>query len=324
MAARTVITIGIFDGVHVGHQALIARAHALARQRGLTAVAITFDPLPAQVLRPAAGLARLTDIDERAALLRQAGADAVLVIEPTRQFLDLSAAGFVQMLAAEHAPAAVVEGPDFRFGHGRRGDIAMLAQAGHDLGFEAVVVPKVQVRLSDLTVVSVSSSLVRWLTAQGRTLDAAATLGRPLQLTATVVEGEKRGRTLGFPTANLDPAALVGRALPADGVYAGQAQWPGGAVHAAAISIGVKPTLPGAARGRTVEAHLLDFAGDLYGRRVTLRFGRWLREQRVFPGLESLRAQMARDLAYTRRMHERGLLLTPAEPAPAGLPTGHQ
>jgi riboflavin kinase/FMN adenylyltransferase len=310
MAARTVVSIGIFDGVHLGHRALIAAARRFAVERGLKTVAVTFDPLPVQVLRPAAGVTRLTDIDQRAALLRQAGADAVLVIEPTREFLDLSAAGFVQMLVAEHAPAAVVEGADFRFGHARRGDIAMLTAAGRELGFETVVVPKVRARLSDLTAVSVSSSLVRWLTAQGRTLDAAAVLGRPFELAATVVEGERRGRTLGFPTVNLDPAALATRALPGDGVYAGEAHWPGGQTRAAAISIGIKPTLPGAPRARTVEAHLLDFSGDLYGKRVTLRFGRYLREQRVFPALAALQAQMARDLAYTRQLYQRGLLLT--------------
>ena len=310
MPAATVVTIGIFDGVHVGHQAIIARARALADARGLATLAVTFNPPPAHVLRPSTRSPLLTDIDQRARLIRQAGADRVLVIEPTPEFLHLPAEGFVEALVAQHAPAAVVEGPDFRFGHARRGDTAMLAELGRRLGFETVVVPKVQAQLTDLTVVSVSSSLVRWLVGQGRTLDAAAALGRTLSLEARVVEGERRGRTLGFPTVNPDPAALADRALPAEGVYAGSAELPGGVAHAAAISIGVKPTWPGAPRKVTVEAHLLDFSGDAYGQRVTLRLGPWLREQRVFPGPGALRAQLARDVAYIRRLHSLGLLLT--------------
>ena len=218
----------------------------------------------------------------------------------------------------------MVEGPDFRFGRGRGGDMGTLAELGRRHGFDAVEVPRVEVPLHDGHVVPVSSSLVRWLVGRGRVADAALCLGRPFSLTATVVHGEQRGRTLGIPTANLDPDALAGFILPADGVYACVAEVEGeqrgtgaegqrGKVtdpqnqksslknqksHPAAVSIGTKPTF-GTAR-LTVEAHLIGFTGDLYGQTLTLRFARWVRGQYAFRGVDALRARLHRDIAEVR------------------------
>jgi riboflavin kinase/FMN adenylyltransferase len=311
MADATVVSIGIFDGVHLGHQAIIARARQLAAERGLRTVAITFDPFPAHVLRPDREPLRLTNIDERARRMHQAGADRVLVIQPTREFLSLAPEQFVRLLVAEHKPAVIVEGPNFHFGKGRQGDTSALAALSTALGFQAVVVPQLSITLSDLTVAPLSSSLVRWLIAQGRTLEAAKALGRHYTLEGTVVVGAQRGRTLDVPTVNLDPADVAGRAIPCDGVYAGRGELPDGRTYAAAISIGIKPTMRpagGAPTARTIEAHLLDFAGDLYGSSIVLHFGRWLRDQQAFPGLPALRRQLQRDIAQVRDLARHGML----------------
>ena len=308
MPQRSVVTVGNFDGVHVGHRAIVARARQVADEHDAAVVAITFDPHPAAVLRPGAQPPRLTDLAERIALLREAGADAVRVIEPTRELLSQLPRQFIERLGAEHAPLAVVEGPNFRFGKDRAGDVRTLAELGRAMSFETIVVDPVETPLLDQLVAPVSSSLVRWLLAGGRVADAARCLGRGYALTAPVVKGAQRGRTLGVPTANLDLGALPGRVLPADGVYAGRAAFDDEdqtVEHLAAISIGVKPTFDG--RRRVLEAHLLDYAGDLYGRRLTLRFARWLRDQQPFPNTEALRAQLRRDLAATRRLHETAL-----------------
>lgn len=321
MATRTALTLGNFDGPHVGHTAIVKEARRLANEHAddTRVVAITFDPPPLSVLRPGQEPPQLVHVDERVRRLREAGADDVEVITPTHELLQQTAEEFVEHLVERHHPVAVVEGPDFRFGRGRQGDMAFLESLGERHGFATLTVPRVEAMLSDLQVVPVSSSLIRWLVGRGRVADAATCLGRPFSLTAPVVQGEQRGRRIGIPTANLDQQALKPFIIPADGVYAGYATLDNdeaaprkdatdaSAVFAAAISIGTKPTFGQAAL--TVEAHLLDTDVDLYGRTLTIHFARWVRDQYPFPGVEPLIQQLQRDIAVTRGWHEQGLLL---------------
>lgn len=306
MSQRAVITIGNFDGVHLGHRAIVSRARAEASRLGTRLIAITFHPHPAALLRPGAAPPELTTIDQRATLLRQAGADEVRVIEPTRPVLAQSADEFLRRLVDEFRPAMLVEGADFRFGKDRQGDLAHLRRAESALGFTTLAVDAFRADLSDRWQVVVSSSIIRWLLGHGRVMDAARYLGREYAIAGAVSRGEQRGRTLGVPTANLDAQAMAGCALPGDGVYAGWAALPDGTRHAAAISVGVKPTFAGARR--VIEAHLLHFSGHLYGQIITLGFSRWLRDQHPFPARDALVAQLRRDVAQTQAWWHAGLL----------------
>ncbi len=326
---RCVITIGNFDGVHRGHQRIVATARRVAAGRGLPVVAMTFDPHPIALLRPTEAPPAIVPLAERERLLRAAGADRVEVIRVTPDFLRIEAEAFLRRLAAEHAPIALVEGRTFRFGHDRLGDVAMIERMGRELGFTAAPVDQVEVATLDQLMAPVSSSLVRWLVGHGRMMDAALCLGRPFAVTGTVARGEQRGRTIGVPTLNINATELAGLIVPADGVYAGRVvihndvsesvQPP--AIHPAAISVGVKPTF--GRRGRVIEAHLLDLPTgvDLYGRTVTVRFIRWTRDQHAFPGIDALKAQIARDVAEVRRLHAAGKL---AHPSLANHPTLRQ
>ncbi len=305
MAEHCVLTIGNFDGVHRGHQAILARAKALAEGHRASVRAITFDPHPASILRPDQTPPRLTDAPRRADLLRAAGADEVVILPPTPELLSQTPERFIQTLVRAQNPAAMVEGGDFRFGKGRAGDVNTLRELGARYGFEVEVVAPVEVALCDQLLAPVSSSLIRWLLRRGRVADAARALGRAYELSGKVVEGERRGRTIGVPTANLDPSIAVGRAIPGAGVYAGYALT-GEQTHPAAISVGQKPTFQG--RSLAIEAHLLDFSGELYGRPLTLRFTRWLRDQQAFPGVDALKAQLHRDIAQARAWHGLGVL----------------
>ena len=306
MTAQCVLTIGNFDGVHLGHRAILARAAEAARLARVKVTALSFDPHPAAVLRPGQEPPRLTTLAQKTQCLRDAGADEVVVLEPSPQLLSLSPREFIEQLVQRHAPAAMVEGPDFRFGKGRAGDVRVLAELGAKLGYETIIVEDAEIELSDHTLAPLSSSLIRWLLRHGRIADAARCLGRPYELSATVVRGDQRGRTIGVPTANLDPVELAGRALPGDGVYAGSVVLADGTERPAAISVGAKPTFAG--RGRVIEAHALDYHGDLYGQVIAVRLTRWLRDQQSFPGVAELKAQLQRDVAEVRRFRFPSLL----------------
>ena len=294
----TVLTLGNFDGPHRGHLAIVAECRGRADAADARVVAVTFDPPPSEVLRPGSAPPQLASLAQRIAVLRDAGADAVEVLTPDAELLGQSAETFVAGLVERHNPVAVVEGPDFRFGRGRAGDMALMQRLGAGHGLAAVVVPRVRATLGDQTDVPVSSSLVRWLVGRGRVADAAAALARPFTLRAEVVRGEQRGRTLGVPTANLDPAALQGCMLPADGVYAGWGQV-GEERFPAAVSVGEKPSFGG--RALTVEAHLLGLEREIYGQTVTLSFAGWVRGQYPFASVALLREQLHRDIATVGR-----------------------
>lgn len=295
---RTVATIGVFDGVHVGHAAILARARSIADAGGGggRVAALAFDPHPLATLAPERAPTRLTTFKRRVGLLREAGADDVQRLAPTPALLSLSPQIFVERLVKEQRPAAIVEGADFRFGKGRAGDAEALRTIGARLGVAVEIVEPVEIDLDDQTVARASSTLIRWLLSAGRVRDARRALGRLYELEGVVVEGDKRGRTLGFPTANIQPEALV----PADGVYAGlatdaQARW-----RLAAISVGTKPTFSGDARA--VEAHLLDWDGplDSYGWRTRVRFAAHLRDQARYASVDALTAQIERDCTRVR------------------------
>jgi riboflavin kinase/FMN adenylyltransferase len=291
----TVVTVGMFDGVHRGHRALLDRVAAEATARGLPAVAVTFDRHPLAVLRPGSEPPLLTTLDRKVELLGEAGMQAVLVLAFTRELSQVAAEAFAgEMLFEGLAARAVVVGENFRFGHKAAGDPGLLAGLGRPRGVEVVAVPL----LADGDQ-AVSSTRVRAELAAGDVAAAAASLGRPYAVEGTVVAGNRRGGPLlGMPTANLNPPP--GIAIPADGVYAGHlTDEADGVARAAAISVGSNPQF---GTGRRVEAHVLDFDGDLYGHEVSADFSHRLRGQAVFADVDELTAQMRADVDRARRL----------------------
>jgi riboflavin kinase/FMN adenylyltransferase len=285
------IAIGVFDGVHIGHQALIRQTAERAKKQGGRALAATFDPLPIQALAPGAPPSALSDVGERIELLHSAGADDVVVFHFTREFAALSADEFVRRLAAAGEIRQILVGEDFQFGHDRGGNVATLAAAGKLPGFEVIVASPVK-----LDGEIVSSTRIRNALLAGDVESAARLLGRPYAVRGTVVHGDKRGRALGFPTLNL--AVPRRRLLPRDGIYAMWATVNDARVPAAA-SLGVRPTF-GDGGDRLLEAYLLDWSGDAYGDSVEAEFIERLRDELRFASAAELSAQIARDVEATR------------------------
>ncbi|WP_214106386.1 bifunctional riboflavin kinase/FAD synthetase [Acrocarpospora catenulata] len=297
---RSVVTIGVFDGVHRGHVGLVGRAVALARELGVSSVAVTFDPHPDEVIRPGSHPPQLTQERRRTELLAELGVDAVLVLPFTLEFSRMSPDEFVQTALVDRLHAAgVVVGENFRFGHKAAGDLETLRTLGEKYDFFAEGVPLVS------NGETISSTMVRERLAEGDVTGAAAALGRPHRVEGVVVRGHQRGRALGFPTANVESPRYT--AIPADGVYAGWLQvtqspspyqgerWP------AAISIGTNPTFAGVER--TVEAYALDRDDlDLYGAHVGVDFSARLRDTLRFDSIEALVEQMGADVAEARRL----------------------
>lgn len=297
---RAVVTIGNFDGVHAGHRELIRRARSLASVSGAKVVALAFDPHPTSRLRPGNAPARLTTFERRAEMLREAGADEVLKLEPTDALLAMTPDEFVAMLVRDRKPVAVVEGPDFNYGKGRAGSIETLIDEGRRMGFEVEIVQPVEVALSDLSIVRASSTLVRHLIAQGRVRDASLVLGHPHEISGVVTKGDQRGRTIGVPTANIVQPSQQAVLLPAQGVYAAWARMPDGRRLAAAVNIGARPTFD--APEPRIEAHLMDpVRGETatgvpeYGWTLAIELVGWVRDTVRFSGLDALKEQLARD-----------------------------
>ncbi len=300
LAARApgaAVTIGNFDGVHRGHRALVAAARE--RGAGRPVVAVTFDPPPPRVHKPEAAPLRLTPRDVKVRLLHQAGADEVLVLPPTPELLHMEAEAFFAVLRDDARVAHLVEGDGFCFGKGRRGTVGLLREWTRGTAMDLTVVPPVRVALLDATSVPVSSSLIRFLAAVGRVRDAGICLGSPLGLVGTVVEGFRRGRTIGFPTANLD---CDGNVVPGDGVYAGRITLDGNAFPVA-LNVGPLPTFSSTAR--QIEAHIVGYSGDLYGRTLEVEVLDFVREARRFSGLDALKSQLARDVEIARSVADR-------------------
>ncbi|MFI9603801.1 bifunctional riboflavin kinase/FAD synthetase [Streptomyces sp. NPDC004069] len=295
---RSVVTIGSYDGVHRGHQLIIEHAVARARELGVPVVVVTFDPHPSEVVRPGSHPPLLAPHHRRAELMAELGVDATLVLPFTSEFSKLSPADFVVKVLVDKLHAkAVVEGPNFRFGHKAAGTVDFLAEQGKTYDFEVEVV--------ELYVTGeagggrpFSSTLTRRLVAEGDVRGAREILGRPHRVEGVVVRGAQRGRELGFPTANVE--TLPHTAIPADGVYAGylHAQ---GEVMPAAISVGTNPQFDGTER--TVEAYAIDRVGlDLYGLHVGVDFLDFVRGQARFDSLEAFLATMAKDVEKCREI----------------------
>src|SRR5439155_4973747 len=291
------LAIGVFDGVHLGHRALIAHLARGARQDGARAVAATFDPLPIQTLAPGAPASALSDVSERVRLLREAGAEAVVVFRFDEAFARLSADEFVDRVKGACDVRRIVVGPDFHFGRRAEGDVEKLRARGKRDGFVVDVVTPIEI---DGAIVS--STRIRNLLLAGDVEAAAHLLGRPYGVRGLVVHGAKRGRALGFPTINL--ALPRERLLPRDGIYAMWAEMGEGRFKAAA-SLGVRPTFGGGER--VLEAYLLDFSGELYGEEVEVSFIKRLRDEMAFASPAELSTQIARDVEETKRALSRDL-----------------
>ena len=294
MTTPSVVTPGNHDGVHLGHRALVAAARDLGSERGLRTVAMFFDPHPAAVVAPQRVPGLLTTSARRTDLLLGAGAEVVLAQPFDRGFASLSPRRFAEDVLVKRAGArAVVVGPDFRFGLQRTGDVALLTELGHELGFDVAQVDPV---LHDGE--RVSSTRVRSLLERGDVAGAAPLLGRAHDVDGVVVEGDRRGRTIGFPTANLACEPIV---LPADGVYAvvvRRLDRPDAPRLGGVANLGERPTF---AAGRAAEVHLLDFEGDLYGVRLRMAFVTRIRPERRFEHVEALKDQIGADVAAARR-----------------------
>lgn len=296
---RSVISIGVFDGVHRGHQRVVGTAAAAAAGRGLASVVITFDPHPDEVVRPGTHPPMLCSTRRRIELLAGLGTDVVAVVPFTLETSRMGPDEFVQQVLVDRLHAAhVVVGEDFRFGHRARGDVALLRELGEKYDFTAEGVPL----LADGA--AISSTLIRRELAAGDVAAAAAALGRPHRVEGVVVRGHMRGRALGFPTANLETPPHV--AVPADGVYAGHLvadsdrfpafRWP------AAISIGTNPTFEGPG-DRTVEAYALDRDDlDLYGEHMAVDFTARIRDTLKFDSVDALVEEMHRDVGKARQI----------------------
>jgi riboflavin kinase/FMN adenylyltransferase len=287
------VTIGNFDGVHRGHQALIRAAARRAEGQGGRVVVLTLDPHPARLLDPKRAPATLTTLEQKSELLAGLGVDVFVVLPFTAELARRSAEQFVGGVLVEALGAtSVVVGEDFRFGHRRRGDVSLLEALGSRHGFGVEALPPVL-----HAGLPVSSSRVREVLARGRVEEARELLGRSFFIDGTVVEGERRGRTLGFPTANL---ATPNETLPLEGVYAARCRVPPGRWLPAVVNIGRRPTFGGDAV--SVEAHLLDFDADLYGAELRTEFVGRLREERRFDGPGALVAQIREDVSRARAL----------------------
>jgi riboflavin kinase/FMN adenylyltransferase len=294
-AAPLALAIGNFDGVHLGHAALLAEARRRAERDGGPSAVLTFTPHPARLFAPDRAPPLITSLERRLELLAEAGIDVAIVEPFTRAFAALDAPAFVQeVLARQLGARDVIVGYDFSFGRDRAGTVAVLRELGAAAGVGVAVIPPVAV-----DGVPCSSTRIRQLVSAGDTVAAARLLGRPFEIEGAVARGAGRGRGLGFPTANVVPEGelrpklgiYAARALILDGPLAGQR-------HLAALSVGTNPQFSGGAV--TIEAYLLDFDGDLYDRRLRIEVGERLRDERRFESIDALIAQIRADVAQVR------------------------
>ena len=294
---RAVITIGAYDGVHRGHRAVIAQVQARAAELGARSVVVTFDRHPASVIRPDAAPRLLTNPAQKLELMADTGVDATVVVPFSPEQARETPVDFVERVIVNALRAqAVIVGSDFHFGHMRQGNITLLREMGerHDFTCEPVVlVPR-----ADGVDEPISSTAIRRALAGGEIETATRLLGRALEVRGTVVTGDQRGRTIGFATANVE--IPNGMCLPSDGVYAGLYRRPDGSEHACAINLGRRPTFYVNAEHSLLEAHLLDFAGDLYGEDAAVTFVAFLRSEKQFAGIDELKTQLKLDVEHAR------------------------
>lgn len=298
----TVVSIGAYDGVHLGHRQVISRVRELAAADGARSAVVTFDRHPARVVRPESAPQLLTDLEQRLELLAETGIDYTLVLTFDEERSRESAEDFVREVLVDCLAArTVVMGEDFHFGHRRRGNAALLGEMGGELGFsvEGLELFDAEGRPAGHDG-RVSSTAIRRALDDGDLGAATRGLGRPHEVRGVVGHGDKRARELGFPTANVEIPDEI--QLPADGVYAGWYERPDGSVHPAAISLGRRPTFYEHAEVSLLEPHLLDFDGDLYGERARVRFVERLRPEEKYDSVDELIDQMGRDCDAARRI----------------------
>jgi len=298
----SVLTIGAYDGVHLGHRAIIDRVRKRAADLGVGSALVTFDQHPARVVRPETAPLLLTDPEQKLELLAQTGLDLTLVVRFDQQRRTESPEDFVsEVLVGCLGMRALVVGEDFHFGHQRRGNVALLQQLGAELGFEVEPVAL----LGDdgqpaPDGANVSSTAIRWALAEGDVERAAEMLGRHHEVRGLVVHGDERATELGFPTANVSVPEDV--LLPRDGIYCGWYLRPDGSRHPAAVSLGRRPTFYETAHASLLEAHLLDGPADLYDERARVAFVTRLRDEERFDTVDALVEQMERDCADCRKI----------------------
>lgn len=298
---RSVLAIGNFDGVHLGHQQLLAQSGLLAANTGGPVVVLTFEPHPLSVVSPEKAPPRLSSPEEKLQLLAHAGADLTVVAHSDRALLGLEPEQFIKEIIIDRFhPTQIVEGPSFGFGKGRRGTPELLRSVAARFGCEVLILEPVCLQVTEGETLLVSSSLVRTLLAEGKVRRAALCLGRRYSLGGTVVRGHGRGRTLGFPTTNVE---VVDRLIPGDGVYAARAFIGRSSRDSlpCAVSIGHSPTFDDSPSApRQIEAHLLSLDRDVYGEHLRIEFGRRLRGQKKFESADDLTRQLELDVRAVR------------------------
>jgi len=291
---RSTVAIGVFDGVHRGHQAILRAAVEDAKTHNRPALVFTFDRHPAELLAPERAPAYLTTPTQRNQYIAETGADALIVARFTRELSELGPDDFMrQILKAKLGAEAIVEGEDFGFGKARMGSVDWLrgVEAQYDFTLHAIAPVS-------WNGVPVRSTKIRELLRNGEPQAAEDLLGHPFLLSGTVIGGQRLGRTLGYPTANLEPS--LRQVVPADGVYAVRAFLDDGRIFGGACSLGNRPTIEGA--GRSIETFLFDFSEDIYGRGLSLQFMERLRGEEKFDSLDALTAQMARDVENAKKI----------------------
>lgn len=294
---RSVITIGMYDGVHLGHRTVINQVRQRASELGARSVVVTFDRHPMSIVRPESAPRLLTTLAQRIELLGETGVDATVVVSFDDSQSHETAVGFVdRVIVGVLRARAVIVGSDFHFGQMRQGNVTLLREMGerHDFTAEPVrLVPR-----ADGVDEPVSSTAIRRALAGGEIDTANRMLGRPHEIRGTVIDGDKRGRTIGFPTANV--AVPDGMCIPADGVYAAVYRRPDGSEHPTAVNIGRRPTFYNDAQHSLIEAHLIDFAGDIYGEQAAVQFLAFLRSEKRFAGIDELKSQLMIDIEHAR------------------------
>jgi riboflavin kinase/FMN adenylyltransferase len=284
--------LGVFDGVHVGHRAVIEAARQQVESHGGNCVVVTFDPHPIRVLAPErAPRQLLASLDHKARLLEKIHVDALLALPFTREFAQISATDFIESLVRHQHVATIAVGEDWRFGKGREGDVSFLRRIGEKLGFQVIALPPVMHQGE-----RISSTRIRQSIRDGAMANAAEMLGRPYGIEGLVVKGQQLGRTLGFPTANI---ALGEEQLPPDGVWAVRGHGDGHAWQGVA-NLGNRPTVDGLTR--VFEVHLFDHDSDLYGKMLEVEFVKHLRPEQKFPSLDALREQITKDVTGAREV----------------------
>ena len=294
-----VITIGAYDGLHLGHQTVIAEVVEQARRTGRRSAVVTFDRHPAVIVRPESAPKLLTDHEQRMELLEATGIDAAVVLPFDEAQSQEAPISFIErVLVRCLSTKLIVVGADFHFGRNREGNVDLLREVGNTYGFE--VAPVVLIPRADGVDEPVSSTAIRRALAGGNVEMAAAMLTRPFEARGKVVQGDQRGRLLGFPTANVEVPNRT--CLPADGVYAGWYERPDGTTHPCAINLGRRPTFYEHADSSLLEAHLIGFEGDLYGEAAKIRFSHFLRSERKFDGIDALVAQLNADVDHAKEL----------------------